>query len=547
MLCKDCSLKQAVEGSKICQGCSVKKSSALGLGGSEPKGKGAGFSTYKPKAYNNGIKLKPIQKEGLKQVSSPSEKSTKKKVDATHLNTKPPNHFGISANKHKPTPINKKPDSDKKQAPKKKKFIIKKLTPGSNKFAIKKQTPGKDKPSTEKPTLENTFIHANIGALQGDPSFVHRWGCVQLIVSSEGILAPESGVEEVCEEVAKASFPVLLPDGACGGISQVGVKLAEKGMRLLAIPQTLFELFVIVTAEYTVNRVKKDIKNVAFSFAGEQSEPGPTEMICKKLNINLHTFQKFDDSRLKEYAGLNNKKFLVYANQLVVSSLCSILELPGLPEVLTREQCLTAADALFKKIRDDSSKAGKLSEHQETLRDVADEKNLGPIFRDTISREYEECDGGRPGFQLYRVSTKYSELESLTKDFDSSWGISLFGGWFFDGPTNSSSSACVTTYLRQQSPGNWNYYVLRIRMDDYLSRSSRVGVLRKLKSLMLPPVPIGLQMFGFEGGFHARMAKPTAAEISPFSENEAKSFMKKFYLSWERVLPDVELIKPKEA
>jgi hypothetical protein len=143
----------------------------------------------------------------------------------------------------------------------------------------------------------------------------------------------------------------------------------------------------------------------------------------------------------------------------------------------------------------------------------------------TMLSEFEQCPEGEPGFLLYRGTGKYSEESSLESAFDLSYAMSLFGGWFFDGPTQVTSSACTMQYLLTASGSGQNYWILRIKWSEFLDPRGSCAI---LQHLLLPAIPVSVQLFGFKGGFHARMWKRDPTEASVI-----RAFMKAHHLSFK--------------
>jgi hypothetical protein len=82
-----------------------------------------------------------------------------------------------------------------------------------------------------------------------------------------------------------------------------------------------------------------------------------------------------------------------------------------------------------------------------------------------------------------------------------------------------------------------NYYVLRIPLATWTARDTFADERRRLQSLVLPPVPICIQIFGFQGGFHPRMAKTVGAGIDALSNANAIAFMRRFHTSYKQLPP----------
>lgn len=83
-------------------------------------------------------------------------------------------------------------------------------------------------------------------------------------------------------------------------------------------------------------------------------------------------------------------------------------------------------------------------------------------------------------------------------------------------------------YLMKKG-AHYNYYILRIPRADWDSRSKQAKFQRRLQTLTLPPVLICLQLFGFQGGFHPRVAKTTIAGLTALSNEEAILFMRQYH------------------
>ena len=346
--------------------------------------------------------------------------------------------------------------------------------------------------------------------------FVHRWGCVQLVVYADGTRAPWSDMlAEACEGVVQRSFPIACGDSA-GSLDQDLDRLAKRGLRLVAIPQSLFELILLVAPA----RVNKQSKPMSVTFAQFADQP---QVVCHPEEVSLRTFR----GRGRPI-DLKNRHFIPYANQWVVEFLCRNLKGP-LPLAPTIDDWLRIAGDAFAHIRE-QTKSLHLGEHLVRATDKPFETQI----LQTLRLEYEACGTGAgegPGFQLYRVTTEFSEDSSL-KTHEISYGASLFGGWMFDGPDNGSKSACVMAYVMAGGSGkNHNYYVLRVRLASWNAQRTSIDFRRRLQTLHLPPVPICLQLFGYKGGFHPRMFKTEAAGINALSDTEALQFMRYFHIS----------------
>lgn len=361
--------------------------------------------------------------------------------------------------------------------------------------------------------LQEVVRWKSVGQVSG---FVHRWGCIQLVVRQDGSPAPyDKLLRSACRYVTTHAFPIAYSEGttdlqsdlvekdALGPEIDVAV-LAERGLRLLAIPQSLFELILLM--------LRPIRKGDSCQFSKLEGHPG---MTCGK---DVVTHPRFIN-RKTQYK-MANKAFLTYANQAVVGFLCDRWKDRGLPVELDIEQWLEIANDLLAAILRDKFS----SRHLLSAAGMAD------VVLRTIRLEHELCGEGGPGFQLYRVTTEFTEESSLTRH-EISYGASLFAGWIFDGPQNGTKSACVMAYV-MGGGAHHNYYMLRIRREDWQTRTGKADYRRRLRTLTLPPVPICLQLFGFQGGFHPRMAKTEIAGIGPLSVKDAIAFMRLHHRSY---------------
>ena len=355
-----------------------------------------------------------------------------------------------------------------------------------------------------------------------DEAVRHRWGCGYLIIALDGSRAEvDEALYRASDLVMECSFPVVYED-----LSRRDdiASLVDLGLRATPIPQSLFEL-IILSSSYQTHKTSIEFERLR----------------CERRQIKLSTFRNRHSlaEHYREARHLDEQReFRVYANQLIVGIVLSIIKTERFPRGdLCVGAWLRVADEVLEHIRETAEREASAHSSIAKLKKMTKIRAPEPredyrkMFLYTLCLEYQTCPSNKPGFQLYRVTTDFTESSSLTQH-EISYGASLFGGWFFDGPLlGTSKPACVIAYLF--GGGNhWNYYIVRIPDED-LIRAATYGDDRvRLSTLNLPALPLSLQLFGFEGGFHPRMAKTQIAGISTLSRAEAVRFMRRHHVCY---------------
>jgi hypothetical protein len=369
--------------------------------------------------------------------------------------------------------------------------------------------------------------------------FIHRWGCEYLILTADGMIPISNKMLDIMAALVEA-MPVATHGGRHNtekvgdALEALARGLERLGLILFPVPKTLYEL-LLATMGWTITGTTVtfpafDTEDAFDLDTGKRGLAGFPKVTGDRCTVQTWTSKEHTEhpeQPAKYYAMLRKAKehlaFRIYANAWVATQLRG----KGGPRVtegaMIHKFLVAAARALARA----KQRGGPIAwaNSFSRLAGGCGRTYVPAMILSTMLIELEPCPPGEPGFLLYRGTGKHAESSSLQHGYDMSYGVSLFGGWFFDGPSNGTASACAVQYLLTANGSNRNYWIVKIKWSEFLA-APRLAPL--LQHLMTPALPVSVQLLGFGPGFHARLWPR-----SELPETSVQKFMKSHHLCLE--------------